>query len=107
MQGSKGTEQKGTRLPRGHHPPHAEIQRQAHVSGDLQDMVWGQPDLSLGIEESKEIEAGRSDTWNRGERGSGGGSCCHLPCGPPDLLFPLTDPSSLGLCLPTEDNTIW
>lgn len=41
--------------------PHAEIQREAQVSGDLQDMVWGQPDLGLGIEESEEIEAGWSD----------------------------------------------
>lgn len=41
--------------------PHTEVQCQAYVSGDLQDMVWGQPDLGLSIKEGKEIEAGRSD----------------------------------------------
>lgn len=107
VQGSKGTEPKGTRLPRAHHPPHAEIQREAQVSGDLQDMVWGQPDLGLGIEESEEIEAGWSDACNRGERGSGGSICCQLLCGPPHLMFPITGPPSLGLLLPTEDNAIW
>lgn len=66
--GRDRTEQKGTSLSGGLHLPHTEVQRQAYVSGDLQDMVWGQPDLGLSIKEGKEIEAGRSDAWN-GEKG--------------------------------------
>lgn len=81
--GTRGAEQKGARLPRGLHPPHAEVQCQVHVSGDLQDVVWGQPHLGLGIKEGEEIEAGWSDAWNREETRSGVRSCCHLPCGPP------------------------
>lgn len=41
--------------------PHAEVQCQVCVSGDLKNVVWGQPDLGLGIKEGKEIETGWSD----------------------------------------------
>lgn len=41
--------------------PHAEVQRQAGVPGGIQDVIWRQPDLGLGIEEGKKIEAGWSD----------------------------------------------
>lgn len=48
-------------LLRGLCPPHAEVQRQAGVPGGIQDVIWRQPDLGLGIEEGKKIEAGWSD----------------------------------------------
>lgn len=88
--GEGGDRTKGDKLPTGLCSPHAEVQRQAYVSGDLQDVVWGQPDLGLGIEEGKEIEAGWSDAWNREETRLGVSVCCHSLCGPPDLLSPFT-----------------
>lgn len=83
VRGNEGAEPKGTRLPRGLDPPHAEVQCQVHVSGHLQDVVWGQPHLGLGIKEGEEIEAGGSDAWDRGETRSGARICRPLPGGPP------------------------
>lgn len=61
--GDRGERGQNESLPRGLHPPHAEVQHQARVSGHIQDVVWRQPDLGLDIEEGKKIEAGWSDAW--------------------------------------------
>lgn len=90
IRGERRDRTKGTSLPTGLHPPHAEVQRQVCVSGDLKNVVWGQPDLGLGIKEGKEIETGWSDAWNREERTSGVSICGHDPTGAPRRLSPFT-----------------